>query len=74
MSYQNILVAVDDSPISYAAVEHALSLAKLSGAKVTVLSVVAVDPYVGVISIQLHPQLQSILCKQRRMLKHSCKI
>ncbi|MFM6958998.1 MAG: universal stress protein, partial [Acinetobacter sp.] len=26
MSYQNILVAVDDSPISYAAVEHTLSL------------------------------------------------
>ena len=48
MSYQNILVPVDDSPISYAAVEHALTLAKLSGAKVTVLSVVAVDPFIGV--------------------------
>ena len=34
MSYQNILVAVDDSPISYAAVEHTLSLAKLSGASI----------------------------------------
>ena len=57
MSYQNILVAVDDSPISYAAVEHALSLAKLSGAKVTVLSVVAVDPYVGVDFYQVAPAI-----------------
>ena len=57
MSYQNILVAVDDSPISYAAVEHTLSLAKLSGAKVTVLSVVAVDPYVGVDFYQVVPAI-----------------
>ena len=57
MSYQNILVAVDDSPISYAAVEHTLSLAKLSAAKVTVLSVVAVDPYVGVDFYQVVPAI-----------------
>lgn len=55
MSYQNILVPVDDSPISYAAVQHALSLAKLSGAKVTILSVVVVDPFVGVDFYQLAP-------------------
>lgn len=46
--YQNILVPVDDSPISYAAVEHALSLAKQYGSKVTLLSVVSIDPFVGV--------------------------
>ncbi|QHI09486.1 universal stress protein [Acinetobacter haemolyticus] len=57
MSYQNILVPVDDSPISYAAVEHARSLAKLSGAKVTVLSVVAVDPFVGVDFYQVAPAI-----------------
>jgi nucleotide-binding universal stress UspA family protein len=57
MSYQNILVPVDDSPISYAAVEHALSLAKLSGAKVTILSVVAVDPFVGVDFYQVAPAI-----------------
>lgn len=55
MPYQNILVPVDDSPISYAAVEHALSLAKLAGAKVTILSVVAVDPFVGVDFYQVAP-------------------
>jgi nucleotide-binding universal stress UspA family protein len=57
MSYQNILVPVDDSPISYAAVEHALTLAKLSGAKVTVLSVVAVDPFIGVDFYQVAPSI-----------------
>lgn len=46
--YQKILVAVDESPISYSAVEHALSLAKSQNAHVTVVSVVAVDPFVGV--------------------------
>ena len=41
----------------YAAVEHTLSLAKLSGAKVTVLSVVVVDPYVGVDFYQVAPAI-----------------
>ena len=57
MSFQNILVPVDDSPISYAAVEHALSLAKLSNATVTLLSVVAVDPFVGVDFYQVAPAI-----------------
>lgn len=57
MSYQHILVPVDDSPISYAAVEHALYLAKLSAAKVTLLSVVAVDPFVGVDFYQVAPAI-----------------
>ena len=55
MSYQSILVPVDDSPISYAAVEHALALAKVAHAKVTILSVVAIDPFVGVDFYQVAP-------------------
>ena len=51
-----ILVAVDDSPISYAAVEHALALAKLTQAKVTLLSVLA-DPFVGVDFYQVAPAI-----------------
>ena len=47
-SYQHLLVAIDDSPISYAAVEHAASLAQDLNAKITLMSVVAVDPFVGV--------------------------
>ncbi|KAA8735663.1 universal stress protein [Acinetobacter qingfengensis] len=55
MSYKNILVAVDDSPISYAAVEHALSLAQLTHGNVTLLSVIAVDPFVGVDFYKIAP-------------------
>ena len=39
--YQHILVPTDGSPLSAAAVEKAMSLAKSVGAKVTVLTVVA---------------------------------
>lgn len=44
MSYKNILVPVDDSPISYAAIEHAEALAKAFGSKITIMSVLSVDP------------------------------
>lgn len=57
MSYQHILVPVDDSPISYAAIDHALELAKLCQAEVTILSVVAVDPYVGVDFYKVAPSI-----------------
>lgn len=46
--YKHILVAIDESPISYAAAEHALDIAKLFGGKVTLISVIAVDPFSGV--------------------------
>ena len=48
MSYQHILLAVDDSPVSYAAVEHAEKLALALNCKITVTSVIAVDPFKGV--------------------------
>ena len=48
MSYQNILVPIDDSPISYAAVEHAEKIAQAFGSHITILSVLAVDPMIGV--------------------------
>lgn len=44
MSYKNILVPVDDSPISYAAIEHAEKMAKAFNSEVTVMSVLSVDP------------------------------
>ena len=47
-NYDHILVAVDESPISYAAAEHALELAKVFHSHVTLLSVIAVDPFTGV--------------------------
>ncbi|HCK30952.1 universal stress protein [Acinetobacter ursingii] len=48
MSYHRILVPVDDSPLSDAAVKHAVDVAKAFNSTVTVMSVVAVDPFVGV--------------------------
>lgn len=55
MSYQHLLIAVDDSPISYAAVEHGLALSKLCKSKVTLVSVVAIDPFVGVDFYKIAP-------------------
>jgi nucleotide-binding universal stress UspA family protein len=46
--YQHILVPVDDSPVAYGAAEHARELAAAIGAKVTFMSVVAVDPFYGI--------------------------
>ena len=55
MSYQHILLAVDDSPVSYAAVEHAEKLALALNCKITVTSVIAVDPFKGVDFYQVAP-------------------
>ena len=44
MSYQHILVPVDDSPISYAAIEHAEKIAQAFGSEITVMCVLSVDP------------------------------
>ncbi|SPL71459.1 universal stress protein [Acinetobacter stercoris] len=57
MSYQHILVPVDDSPISYAAVEHAEEIAKAFSAQVTIMSVVAIDPFVGVDFYKVAPSI-----------------
>lgn len=45
MSYQHILVPVDGSQISLAAVEHAAKLAKLTGAQVNLISLVSENPF-----------------------------
>ena len=55
--YHHILVPVDESPMSYAAVEQALGLAKLSQSQITILSVIAVDPFVGVDFYKVAPAI-----------------
>lgn len=55
--YQHILVAVDESPVSFAAAEHARALAQLSKSSVTIISVVAVDPFVGVDFYKVAPAI-----------------
>ncbi|MDV2468128.1 universal stress protein [Acinetobacter chinensis] len=57
MTYKHILVPVDESPISYAAVEQALSLAQELKSTVTVMSVISVDPFVGVDFYKVAPAI-----------------
>ena len=47
MAYQNILVPVDGSETSYEAVAQAAELAKAFGGKITVVQVLALDPYIA---------------------------
>lgn len=56
-SYQHILVAIDESPISYAAVEQAKCLVQDLQAKLTIMSVIAVDPFVGVDFYKVAPAI-----------------
>lgn len=55
--YQHILVPVDDSPVAYAAAEHARELAATLGAKVTFMSVIAVDPFYGIDFYKVAPAI-----------------
>lgn len=47
MAYHNILVPVDGSETSHAAVEKAVEFAKAFGSKITVVQVLALDPYIA---------------------------
>lgn len=76
--YQHILVAVDESPISYAAAEHALEIAKVFGSKVSLISVIAVDPFAGVDFYKVAPAVTDYFLKAEQNalerledLKHS---
>ncbi|WOE32289.1 MULTISPECIES: universal stress protein [unclassified Acinetobacter] len=62
-TYKHILIAVDESPISYSAVEQALSLAKELNAVVTIMSVIAVDPFVGVDFYKVAPAVTDYFMK-----------
>ncbi|MFX4309796.1 universal stress protein [Acinetobacter soli] len=61
MSYQHILVPVDDSELSEIATRHALFIAQAFGSRVTVMSVVAVDPFVGVDFYKVAPAITNHL-------------
>lgn len=45
MSYQNILVPVDGSKISFSAVKHAVEIAQVFGSRLTFISLVSEDPF-----------------------------
>lgn len=47
MAYQNILVPVDGSNTSFSAIEKAADIAKAFNSKITVVQVLALDPYIA---------------------------
>ena len=69
MSYQHILVPVDGSPTSLAAVNQAAQLAKTYGSKVTVLLVITIDPFIGIEYINAQTQKEDALNHSQAMVK-----
>ena len=47
MAFQHILVPIDSSETSYAAVDQAVQLAKTFNGKITVVQVMTLDPYIA---------------------------
>ena len=72
-TYQHILVPVDESPISYAAVEHALALAKSLDSQVTLMSVIAVDPFVGVDFYKVAPAITDYFMQAEKKGKRALR-
>jgi nucleotide-binding universal stress UspA family protein len=68
-TYQHILVPIDESPISYAAVEQALALAKSLNSQVTIMSVIAVDPFVGVDFYKVAPAITDYFMQAEKTAK-----
>lgn len=68
-TYQHILVAVDESPMAYAAVEQALSLAKDLNSQVTIMSVIAIDPFVGVDFYKVAPAITDYFMQAEKNAK-----
>ena len=54
MAYHNILVPVDGSETSHAAVEKAVEFAKAFGSKITVVQALVLDPYIAAEYISAH--------------------
>ncbi|ENW80025.1 hypothetical protein F908_02222 [Acinetobacter sp. NIPH 284] len=47
MVYQNILVPVDSSEESFAAIQHAIEIAKAFQSEITIVQVLTLDPYIA---------------------------
>ena len=68
-SYSHILVALDESPMAYAAVEQALSLAQDLKTQVTIMSVIAIDPFVGVDFYKVAPAITDYFMQAEKNAK-----
>lgn len=73
MLYKHILLAIDDSPISYAAIAHAEKLAIALNCKVTVTSVIAVDPFKGVDFYKVAPAVTQYLMEAEQNAQNRLK-
>lgn len=56
MLYKHILVPVDGSPTSLAAIQHAVQLAKIHGSQVSLIFVMVVDTFIGVDYVSVDQQ------------------
>jgi nucleotide-binding universal stress UspA family protein len=70
MAFNNILVPVDGSETSFAAIDKAASLAKAFGSKVTVVQVLTLDPYVAAEYISIS-QTNELIERARKALQES---
>lgn len=68
-AYSHILVALDESPMAYAAVEQALSLAQDLKSQVTIMSVIAIDPFVGVDFYKVAPAITDYFIQAEKNAK-----
>ncbi|NWK73659.1 universal stress protein [Acinetobacter sp. SwsAc6] len=68
-AYSHILVALDESPMAYAAVEQALSLAQDLKSQVTIMSVIAIDPFVGVDFYKVAPAITDYFMQAEKNAK-----
>lgn len=66
MTYKKILVPIDDSPISYAAIEHAEKIATAFGSTITVMSVLSVDPLRGVDFYKVAPAITDYILEAEK--------
>ena len=73
MLYKHILLAIDDSPISYAAIAHAEKLAIALNCKVTVTSVIAVDPFKGIDFYKVAPAVTQYLMEAEQNAQNRLK-
>ena len=65
MSYQHILVPVDGSATSFAAIQHAASLAKAFDSQVTAILVLVNDPFINIEFIDTTHQLDTYLAQAK---------
>lgn len=69
MAYQHILVPVDGSETSFAAIQHAAELSKALNSKITIAAVLTIDPFIGVEFINTKEIADSYIDQVRHGIK-----